>query len=65
MADGGPVRIGIPDRGSFEVKLPDRSFYFYWDDNADRRSVRGVDGSHQALEKAKAFARVHRERLNG
>ncbi|MCW2112458.1 hypothetical protein QIH87_14345 [Bradyrhizobium elkanii] len=66
MAEGDGVRIikhsteRIPDSGSFEVKLSDKSYYFYWDDNAERRSVRGVNDSHQALEKAKAFAKRHR-----
>ncbi|PDT68512.1 hypothetical protein [Bradyrhizobium sp. C9] len=66
MTGGDSVRIikrttdRIPDSGSFEVKLPDKSFYFYWDDNPGRRSVRQVDDSHQALEKAKSFARGHR-----
>ena len=49
----------IPDAGSYGVHFADGrdSVYFYWDDNAGRRSIRRVDDSAAALEKARTFAR--------
>ena len=69
MSPSDPVRIirhmpeGIPDTGSFEVVWPDGKEYFYWDDNAGRRSVlMGVKLSQvEALELAKALAREKRD----
>ena len=64
-----PVRIirhmpeGIPDTGSFEVVWPGGKEYFYWDDDAGRRSVlMGVKLSQaEALELARALAREKRD----
>jgi hypothetical protein len=57
--------VGIPDSGSYGVHFSDgrEPRYFYFDDNAGRRSIRRVDDSAAALEKAKAFAREEREKL--
>lgn len=67
MAEGDPVRIiphspkGIPDVGSYEVRYRDgrESVYFYWDENAGRRSISmSTKYSRQdALEAAQALAR--------
>ncbi|SDC05627.1 hypothetical protein SAMN05216337_1001142 [Bradyrhizobium brasilense] len=71
MAEDDPIKIKkhttehIPDSGSYGVHFADRdSVYFYFDDNAGRRSIRMVDTSEQALERAKEFARTERERMN-
>lgn len=54
---------GIPDSGSYGVHFEDgrAPVYFYFDDNAGRRSIRNVDDGKTALEKAKAFARSKRD----
>lgn len=65
MAEGDPVRIirhstkRIPDSGSYGVHFADgrEPVYFYFDDNAGRRSIRNVDDSKQALAKARDLAR--------
>ncbi|RZN21953.1 hypothetical protein [Bradyrhizobium sp. Leo121] len=67
MSKDDPIRIiphspeGIPDTGSFEVRFADGrdSVYFYWDENAGRRSISMSTKMtrKQALEKAKTFAR--------
>jgi hypothetical protein len=55
----------IPKCGSFEVRFPDGapSRYFYWDDLPSRRLRPDLVDGETALEQAKAFARVQRERL--
>lgn len=66
-----PIRIRkhtterIPDSGSYGVHFADGrpSVYYYFDDNAGRRSIRRVDDSATALEKAKEFAREEREKM--
>lgn len=71
MAKNDPVRIiphspeGIPDTGSFEVTWPGGSQYFYWDDNAGRRSIsKSVQHTRaEALEAARALARQQREAI--
>lgn len=73
MAPNSPIRIiphtpkGLPDCGSFEVRFSDGrdSRYFYWDDNAGRRSIigRGMMDREGALEAARELARVEREKL--
>lgn len=71
MAEDDPIRIKkhttdrIPDSGSYGVHFADGrpSVYYYFDDNAGRRSIRRVDDSAAALEKAKEFAREEREKL--
>jgi hypothetical protein len=57
----------VPDCGSFEVKFPDGrdSVYFYWEDNSGRRLRPEQVDSETALEKAKEFARVERNKLEG
>ncbi|BBB99415.1 hypothetical protein BE61_48600 [Bradyrhizobium elkanii USDA 61] len=65
MAEGDPVRIRkhvtdrIPDSGSYGVHYADgrETVYFYFDDNAGRRSIRRVDDSKTALAKARDLAR--------
>lgn len=68
MAKDDPVRIiphspeEIPDTGSFEVIWPGGKQYFFWDENAGRRSVStsGTTTMAEALEKAKTLAREKR-----
>ncbi|MGX1418300.1 hypothetical protein [Bradyrhizobium elkanii] len=66
MTEGDPVRIRkhvtdrIPDAGSYGVHFADgrEPVYFFWDDNAGRRSIRNVDDSETALAKARDLARL-------
>ena len=63
MTTDDPVRIiphtpvGIPDTGSFEVRTPKGSTYFYWDDNPGRRSTTGGVDQETAKKQAQEFAR--------
>ncbi len=64
MAKTDPIRIiphspeGIPDAGSFEVRIEgETSKYFYWDNDKSRRPVTGRMTQDEAREAAKAFAR--------
>jgi hypothetical protein len=64
MAEDNPIRIikheAVPDCGSFEVRLPDRTRKFwYWDDIAGRR----LRPDSLTQEQAKAFARAARDAL--
>jgi hypothetical protein len=54
-------REAIPQTGNYEVKFTDGrpSVYYYFDDNPGRRSITGKMTSAQALEQAKAAAKVH------
>jgi len=69
MAPTDPIRIlrhsVIPEAGSFEVRFADGrpSRYFYWDDNAGRRSITRKMDQATALEAAKELARAEREKL--
>jgi hypothetical protein len=64
-----PIRIlkheAVPKCGSFEVRFSDGrdSVYFYWEDVPSRRLRPDQLTSEEALEKAKAFARAERDRL--
>lgn len=68
MPANDPVRIiphspeGIPDTGSFEVIWPGGKRYFYWDENAGRRSISRstILTKADALEQAKKLARERR-----
>jgi hypothetical protein len=68
MAEHDSVRIipyspeDIPDTGSFKVVWPGGKRYFFWDENAGRRSIsKTVKMTRaQALEQAKALAREKR-----
>jgi hypothetical protein len=53
----------IPESGSFEVRFDDGrpSLYWYWDDNASRRSVRGCLDQEAAKKQAQEFARAVRD----
>ena len=65
MAD---IRIikheAVPKCGSFEVRYSDGrpSQYFYWEDLPGRRLRSDLVASDVALERAKALARVERDR---
>jgi hypothetical protein len=67
----GMIRLikheAVPKCGSFEVRFADGrpSRYFYFDDIAGRRTRPDQMTSEQALEEAKAFARVERDRWQG
>jgi hypothetical protein len=64
-----PIRIVrhsvIPDSGSFEVRFADGrpSLYWYWDDNASRRSVRNCLDQATAKKQAQDFARAEQDKL--
>jgi hypothetical protein len=51
----------VPGCGSFEVRLPGTSRFFYFDDLASRRLRPDMLTREQALEQAKAFARAARD----
>jgi hypothetical protein len=53
----------IPESGSFEVRFADGrpSLYWYWDDNASRRSVRNCLDQETAKKQAQEFARAVRD----
>jgi hypothetical protein len=53
----------IPESGSFEVRFADgrESRYWYWDDNAGRRSVRNCLDQESAKKQAQEFARAVRD----
>jgi hypothetical protein len=53
----------IPESGSFEVRFADGrpSLYWYWDDNASRRSVRNCLDQEAAKKQAQEFARAVRD----
>jgi hypothetical protein len=53
----------IPESGSFEVRFDDgrESRYWYWDDNASRRSVRNCLDQETAKKQAQEFARAVRD----
>jgi hypothetical protein len=53
----------IPESGSFEVRFDDgrESRYWYWDDNASRRSVRGCLDQESAKKQAQELARAVRD----
>jgi hypothetical protein len=55
----------IPESGSFEVRFDDGrpSLYWYWDDNAGRRSVRNCLDQESAKKQAQEFARAARDKL--
>lgn len=56
--------LGIPDSGSFEVRIDGKAFkYIYWDDDKTRRSIRNVLDQETAREEAKRIAREEREKL--
>lgn len=54
----------VPHTGSFEVIHPGGREFFYWDDIAGRRLRPDAMTRDQALQKAKAFARAERNKLN-
>jgi hypothetical protein len=47
------------------VRFPDgrESVYFYWDDNAGRRSITGNMGQEEAERAAKELARAEQDKL--
>ena len=55
----------VPDSGSYEVCFPDgrESIYFYWDDNAGRRSITLALSSEKAERQAKDVARAEQDKL--
>jgi hypothetical protein len=54
----------VPKCGSFEVRFANGapSKFVYWDDIPGRRLRDDLLGSEEALEQARAFARVERDR---
>jgi hypothetical protein len=56
----------IPESGSFEVRFADgrESRYWYWDDNASRRSVRNCLDQETAKKQAQEFARAVRDKAH-
>lgn len=54
----------VPQTGSYEVYFSDGrpSQFFYWDDVASRRLRPEQMTSEQALEKAREFARLERDK---
>jgi len=65
MPEGDPIRIiphrGVDDHcGSFEVWFADgrKSLSFYWDNLVSRRLSANTLAREQAIDKAKAVARV-------
>ncbi len=53
----------VPKYGSFEVRFPGGSRFFYWDDMPSRRVRPDLVDSKTALEQAKSFARAVRKQL--
>lgn len=58
---------GLPDTGSFEVRFPDdrKSVYFFWDNNAGRRSIsKSVNLTEaEAKKAAQDLARTEQDKL--
>lgn len=58
------VRL-IPWQESYEVRFPDGTRkFFYFDENAGRRSINGRVSQAEALEQAKKFAREEQDKLD-
>lgn len=50
----------VPDCGSFEVRTPSGSTYFYWDDLPSRRLRQEILTQDEARKQAQEFARAER-----
>jgi hypothetical protein len=48
----------VPDCGSFEVRTPSGSTYFYWDDLPGRRLRQDMVDQETAKKQAQEFARI-------
>lgn len=58
------VRL-MPWQESYEVRLPDGTRkFFYFDENAGRRSINGRLSQPEAPEQAKKFAREEQDKLD-
>jgi hypothetical protein len=55
----------VPQTGCYEVRFPDGrpSVYHYFDDNHGRRSITGTLTDAEALQAAKALARLEQDKL--
>jgi hypothetical protein len=53
----------VPDCGSFEVRTPTGSKYFYWDDLPSRRLRPELVDQETAKKQAQDFARAEQDKL--